>query len=298
MHSRFPAGIAFCAAACLVLAIGAGPIGGPEGVDAQAKAPQYHASAVRGQRIELEVQLPEDVRHAGLEIDGMLEKLFDYEPPFNFLIETASLDRGKHEWHARSYQEGCCIYGSESGSIRIYALPKVRAPVVSALAAPGERRVMGLVVSKVARNLAVRAWASRARSSSGVHPLPLRLVHRHRARRVYEFAHGLTMDVGRRAKLYVEVAPAKRTVQHGVEVRGRLAQFRLLRDRRIGATRALQSAVTACTIARSRRAGSAQPLPKRQSCTLAPPAPAVSIVCLDDVVGCEPGPRQRQANRG
>jgi len=272
--------------ACLALASGAWTLGATAVAVPPASAAQYHPSAVRGQPIELEVQIP-GVEHVRFQIDGMLENLFDHEAPFNFELPTADLEKGKHSWSAVAYDDQCCVYGSTAGSIQIYPLPKVRAPVVAPRLSSGGARLTGLVLSKVGRGLAVRAWASRpgsARSTS----LPLRLQHRHRSRRVYEFARGLAVTAGRGAEIEVEVAPAKRSTRHGVEVRGRLAKLRLWRTR-AGATRALQSAVTACTTAERSGEGGAQQLPKRRGCATAPATtPAVSIVCIKSMQ-CRPG---------
>jgi len=276
------------AVACLTVLISTSVAHDANGGTPPGSAERYHPSAVRGQAIELEVQIP-GVQHVEFEIDGMLEKLFDHEAPFNFLIDTAGLQKGKHEWQAGAYQEGCCVYGSTAGSIQIYPLPKVRAPVLAALPVPGEPRVRGLVVSKVARNLTVRAWALHGGPGHST-PLPLRLVHRHRSKRVYEFASGLTVNVGEGTEIDVQVAPAKRAVSHGVEVRGRLARLRLTRDR-TGAAPGLQSAVSACTTSRGSKSGGPNALPKRQGCATAPPTPAVSIVCIKSMQ-CRPGAAQ------
>jgi hypothetical protein len=272
---------------CLAIAISALAVGDGAGAAPQPNVSQYHPAAVRGQPIELEVQIPE-VEHVRFQMDGMLETLFDHAAPFNFLIPTADLKKGKHSWGARAYDDSCCVYGSTAGSIQIYPLPKVRAPVIAPRMSAGGI-LSGLVVAKVARGLTVRAWASSPRSSAESVDLPLRLRHRHRSRRIYEFPRGLTVKVGKRIDIEVEVAPAKRLVQHGVEVRGRLARLRLRRTRS-GSISALQSAVTPCTTAAARKGSDPQPLPGAQSCTSVPSTtPRVSIVCIKSMQ-CRPGP--------
>lgn len=277
------------AVVCLAIAISASIVGNASGAAPEESAPQYHPSAVRGQPIELEVQVP-GVEHLRFQIDGMLENLFDHEAPFNFLVTTADLEKGKHSWSAVSYSDRCCVYGSTAGSIEIHPLPKVRAPVIAARMSAGGSRLTGLVVSKVARGLTVRAWASGRGSAESI-DLPLHLRHRHRSRRVYEFAQGLTVKIGGRIEIEVEVAPAKRQIRHGVEVRGRLARLHLRRTRS-GPTSALQSAVTACTTTAARTGGGPQP----QGCGAVPSTtPPVSVVCIK-AMQCRPGspPRGRR----
>lgn len=270
----------------LAIAISALAVGDAAGAVPRSHVSQYHPAAVRGQPIELEVQIP-GVEHVRFHIDGMLENLFDHEAPFSFLVPTAGLEKGKHDWGATAYDDSCCVYGSTAGSIQIYPLPKVRAPVVEARMSVDGSRVSGLVVSKVARGLAVRAWAS-GRGSAGSIDLPLRLRHRHRSRRVYEFAPGVTVRAGKQAEIEVEVTPMHRQVQHEVEVRGRLATLRLRRTR-AGSTRALQGAVTACTTATARKDDDRRQPPRRQSCTKAPATtPPVSVVCIKSMQ-CRPG---------
>jgi hypothetical protein len=244
----------------------------------------YHPSAVKGQTIELEISAPPNAPRMTLKMQQK-EAMVDLEPPFRFSISTADLrPAAKYKWHSSASGTGCCDSQGGGGAIQIYPLPRVRAPKVSALVVAGTARVVGLVVSRVARGRAVRAWSFPRHTENGLLELPLQLRQRRGAKRVYRFAGGLTVNVGRRTEIDVEVAPARRTLRHGVEVRGRLARLWLTRDRRSGATRAHRSVVIACTTAKVRK----ESFPGRQSCTTASPNPPVSIFCAKSVP-CVPG---------
>lgn len=252
-------------------------------------ASPYHPSAVKGQTILLEIPAPEEFTEMTLQIPPgpptpALAK------PFSFPLYTYELKPGHYKWHSVAYQKQCCNTQSNSGSIQIYPLPKVRAPKVSALVLAGTPHVVGLVVSKVARDRVVRAWSiAGPRSEGEILSVPLQLKRRHGSKRIYRFAHGFTAKAGRKTDVLVEVAPAKRTLRHGVEVRGRLARIVLIRDRRTGETRAHRVGRTPCTTISGRRKDISRiPFPGFQSCTLAPSEPVVRIVCVK-LSPCEPG---------
>jgi hypothetical protein len=239
----------------------------------------FHPSAVKGQTIELEILAPPAMTEMAFKMQGK-KQMADTDPPFRFSIPTSDLRPAHYKWHSYASAATCCEASSAGGAIQIYPLPRVRAPKVSALVVAGTAHLVGLVVSRVAQDRVVRAWSFPRFSAEGeVLSLPLQLRYRHRAKRVYRFARGIAVDVGKRTEIDVEVAPTKRTVHHGVEVRGRLARIWLTRNRRNGKTRAHRSGVSACTTVKIRK----ETLPGRQSCTTASPKPAVSIVCGESV---------------
>jgi hypothetical protein len=250
---------------------------------APGKSP-FHPSAVKGQTIEIEISAPPTAAKMAFKMQQR-EEMIDDEPPFRFSISTDDLRPAKkYLWKSNAFGQGCCDAQSNGGAIQIYPLPRVRAPKVSALVVAGTARVVGLVVSGVGVNRAVRAWSFPRRTETGLLRLPLRLRQKHGGKRVYRFPGRFSVDVGRRTEIDVEVAPATRTLRHAVEIRGRLARLWLTRDRRSGAVRAHRSVVIACTTARVRKEG----FPGRQSCTTAPAEPAVSIVCIK-LLACSPG---------
>jgi hypothetical protein len=243
----------------------------------------YHPSAVKGQTIELEISAPPAAPEMTFQLQHGTEML-DSEPPFRFTISTGNLKPAQYKWHSEAAGTGCCDFQANGGTITIYSLPRVRAPRVSALVIAGTAHVVGLVVSRVAPGRAVRAWSFPRDTRTGLRRLPLRLRHKNGGKRVYRFAHGFTVDVGRRTEIAVEVAPPKRVFRHGVEVRGRLARLRLTRNRRNGAVRAHRSVVIACTTAAVRK----ESFPGRLSCTTAPADPPVAILCVKSQP-CSPG---------
>lgn len=243
----------------------------------------YHPSAVRGQTIELEISAPATASRMTLRMQHM-EDMTDPEPPFRFSIPTKGLKPAPYKWKSEAAATGCCDFQTNGGSIQIYSLPQVRAPRVSALVVAGTARVVGLVVSRVAPGRVVRAWSFPRDSKTGVRSLPLSLRHKNAAKRVYRFAQGSTVNVGSRTEIAVEVAPARRTLRHGVEVRGRLAHIWLTRNRRSGAVHSHRSTAIACTTAAVRK----DSFPGRLSCTTASPNPPVAILCVKSEP-CAPG---------
>jgi hypothetical protein len=280
------------ASACLAFLVSVLIVSDASGAKSDPGIVAYHPSAIKGQTIELEVSLP-GVQKLVLEIAGKPE-MYDYEPPFIFQLHTKGLWPGRHDWRASAFQSVCCVYSGATGSIQIYPLPRVRAFKVSALVFAGTADVVGLVVAGVTKKQVVRAWSSvGAKTEDNAFSLPLRLRQRHGATRIYRFAHGFSVDARRSKEIYVEVAPKKRRLRHGTEVRGRLAQLELRHNPRSGKTRTHQSRFTACTTVRARKGVGAHPLPASQSCTFAPATPAVSIFCAESM-GCTKGTAQRR----
>ncbi len=243
----------------------------------------FHPSAVRGQTIELEISAPPTAARMTLHLQKM-EKMIDLEPPFRFSIPTGDLKPGPYKWKSEAAMAGCCGFQMNGGGIQIYRLPQVRAPRVSALVVAGTAQVVGLVVSRVAPGRVVRAWSFPRDSNTGVRSLPLRLRQKNTAKRVYRFPRGLAVNVGRRTEIAVEVAPARKTLRHGVEVRGRLAHIWLTRNRRTGVVHSHRSGAAACTTAAVRK----DSFPGSLSCTTAAPNPPVAILCVKSQP-CSPG---------
>jgi hypothetical protein len=284
--------------ACLVIMLSALLVNDADGVTGgpRPRPLQYHAYAVKGQTIELEVLIP-GAQSVLFQVAG--KQISDFDPPFNLLLATTDVPPGQYLWHT-AYMPvgGCCNLGGPDGSIRIYPLPKVRAFKASALVVAGTAHVVGLVVSKVAENRTVRAWGFQPKSKEGVFPLPMRLRRERGSVRIYRFAHGFTLNAGKKTEIDVEVAPLKRVMRHGEEVRGRLARLWLRRNRRTGETRAHQSVFTACTTVQGRKGDSPQPLPGPQSCINAPAATIVSVPpqyspCFETPTGCTAPARRR-----
>lgn len=259
----------------------------------------YHPSAVKGQTIELEILAPAQARKMDFYM-GSQESLTDTEPPFRFVIPTADLDTKKYRWTSSATGTGCCDGQNNGGSIQIYPLPKVRTFKASALVVAGTARVTGLVLSRVVRSRVVRAWGiSRAGAGSGYFSLPLKLRRKQGHKRIYRFPQGFSLNVGKKTEIDIEVAPSRRVMRHGVEVRGRLLRLLLTRNRRTGATHAHRSPANICTTAAARKAENSDSLafPAWQSCTKAPSAPVVPIICAK-LEACERGiaPVARQAS--
>lgn len=245
---------------------------------------RFHPSAVKGQAVEIEISAPPDAPKMTFKLQHS-EQMVDTEPPFRFAVSTKDLRPAKrYTWHSDASGVGCCDGQSNGGAIQIYPLPRIRAPKVSALVVAGTAHVVGLVVSRVGPNRVVRAWSFPRNTETGLRSLPLRLRQKHSAKRVYRFANGISVDVGRRTEVDVEVAPRKRVFRHGIELRGRLVRLWLTRNHRSGAVRAHRSGTIACTTAEVRK----ESFPGRLSCTFAPPKPAVSILCIK-TLACSPG---------
>jgi hypothetical protein len=262
------------------------PVSGEAGgIPPGQNTPPYHPSAVKGQTIALSISAPPEFRRMSFKMQG-LPAMLDTEAPFGFTILTHKLQPAHYIWHSSAYEQNCCNFQGNGGSIQIYPLPKVRSPKLSALVVAGTAKVVGLVVSREAKNRVVRAWSfSRPKTEDSIFRIPLRLQRRHRLKRIYRFAHGFTVNAGAKTEIDVEVAPAKRTLRHGVEVRGRLARLVLKRDRRTGETRAHRIEKTPCTTISARKGFGPKPLPTPQSCKLAPAEPAVKISCVK-LAGC------------
>jgi hypothetical protein len=207
-----------------------------------------HFEAVRGQAVAFEANAPPDTAAVRFFFNGEAQE--DSTFPFAVKYDTDKLDPGQYKWSTYAVAGGGRI-GSvgPQGSVTIFPVPKVPNFKASVLVVAGAPRVVGFVVSNVMADQTVRAW--RYRGLKHVTPLHLQLRHIDGNTRVFHLRSALTTLKSGLVKL--EVAPRQLSLQHGVEVRGRMTSMSILTNLLTGNVRVHQRHHKDCTTSKDRR---------------------------------------------